>query len=193
MKHRDVYAVRGLRSSMCLPVNYASVVRLCLTVGLLSGPAPSQSIAGIWQGTLAGPTPERIVLTVAEGADHQLSCGLDAVDHALKYSVACSYQGAALKVTVPENGASYEGTLAEGGRSITGIWKWHASDKGMQLLLQHSNAQASWLADHTAHKAFFVTVEPGVNLEVLDWGGSGRPLVLLAGLGDNAHVYDSIA
>jgi pimeloyl-ACP methyl ester carboxylesterase len=28
---------------------------------------------------------------------------------------------------------------------------------------------------------------------VLDWGGSGRPLVFLAGLGDTAHVYDHFA
>jgi len=39
----------------------------------------------------------------------------------------------------------------------------------------------------------FVTVEPGVKLEVLDWGGSGRPLVFLSGLGDTAHVYAGFA
>src|SRR6202050_1719986 len=38
-----------------------------------------------------------------------------------------------------------------------------------------------------------VTVEANVKLEVLDWGGSGRPLVFLSGLGDTAHVYDSFA
>jgi pimeloyl-ACP methyl ester carboxylesterase len=38
-----------------------------------------------------------------------------------------------------------------------------------------------------------VTVEPGVQLEVLDWGGTGRPLVFLSGLGDTAHVYDDFA
>ena len=38
-----------------------------------------------------------------------------------------------------------------------------------------------------------VTVEPGVQLQVLDWGGRGRPLVFLAGLGDTAHVYDQFA
>jgi pimeloyl-ACP methyl ester carboxylesterase len=32
-----------------------------------------------------------------------------------------------------------------------------------------------------------------VKLEVLDWGGSGQPLVLLAGLGNTAHVFDDIA
>ena len=36
-------------------------------------------------------------------------------------------------------------------------------------------------------------VEPGVQLEVLDWGGTGETLVLLTGLGDNAHVYDQFA
>ena len=39
----------------------------------------------------------------------------------------------------------------------------------------------------------FVTVAPNVKLEVLDWGGSGRDLVLLAGGGNTAHVYASLA
>jgi pimeloyl-ACP methyl ester carboxylesterase len=36
-------------------------------------------------------------------------------------------------------------------------------------------------------------VDENVKLEVLDWGGSGRPLVLLAGLGNTAHVFDDFA
>jgi len=44
----------------------------------------------------------------------------------------------------------------------------------------------------------FVTVQAGVKLEVLDWGGprdpgKARPLVFLAGLGDTAHIYDQFA
>lgn len=38
-----------------------------------------------------------------------------------------------------------------------------------------------------------VEVEDGVELEVLDWGGGGRPIVLLAGLGNTAHVFDALA
>ncbi len=38
-----------------------------------------------------------------------------------------------------------------------------------------------------------MTVEDGVRLEVLDWGGTGRPVVLLAGLGFTAHVFDGFA
>lgn len=39
----------------------------------------------------------------------------------------------------------------------------------------------------------FVTVEPEVKLEVLDWGGTGQPLVLLAGLGGTAHDFSAFA
>lgn len=43
--------------------------------------------------------------------------------------------------------------------------------------------------DTSPHKIQFVTVEEDVKLEVLDWGGVGRPLVLLAGVGNNApHI-----
>jgi len=38
-----------------------------------------------------------------------------------------------------------------------------------------------------------ITVATDVQLEVLDWGGTGRPLVLLTGLGNNAGIYDKFA
>jgi pimeloyl-ACP methyl ester carboxylesterase len=47
--------------------------------------------------------------------------------------------------------------------------------------------------DSSPHKVQFVTVAPGVQLEVLDWGGSGRPLIFLAGAGDTAHAFDDFA
>jgi non-heme chloroperoxidase len=47
--------------------------------------------------------------------------------------------------------------------------------------------------DISPHKVEFVTVGEGVRLEVLDWGGSGRPLIFLAGNGDTAHAFDTFA
>jgi pimeloyl-ACP methyl ester carboxylesterase len=35
--------------------------------------------------------------------------------------------------------------------------------------------------------------EPGVKLEVLDWGGNGSLLLLLPGMGNTAHVFDDFA
>lgn len=52
-------------------------------------------------------------------------------------------------------------------------------------------AFSSFLA--RAQQTFFLTVEPGVQLEVLDWGGAGRSIVLLAGFGHTAHIFDNIA
>jgi non-heme chloroperoxidase len=50
---------------------------------------------------------------------------------------------------------------------------------------------ATW-QDPSPHHTTFVTVDNGVKLEVLDWGGSGRAVVLLAGY-QTAHEYDDIA
>jgi non-heme chloroperoxidase len=47
--------------------------------------------------------------------------------------------------------------------------------------------------DPAPRSTTFVEVEKGVKLEVLDWGGAGRPIVLLAGLQNTAHVFDSFA
>ena len=47
--------------------------------------------------------------------------------------------------------------------------------------------------DSSKHTVRMISVEKDVKLEVLDWGGSGRPLILLTGLGDNAHIFDIFA
>ncbi len=36
-------------------------------------------------------------------------------------------------------------------------------------------------------EVLYVTLEPGVRLEVLDWGGKGEPIMFLAGLGNTAQ------
>lgn len=53
-------------------------------------------------------------------------------------------------------------------------------------------AQAEW-QDPSPHHVSLVEVEKDVRLEVLHWGGNGRPIVLLAGLGNTAHVFDDFA
>ncbi|HTR79234.1 MAG TPA: alpha/beta hydrolase, partial [Gemmatimonadaceae bacterium] len=63
-----------------------------------------------------------------------------------------------------------------------------------------AQAQNGWGArafsgyvDEAPHRVGFVTVAKGVRLEYLDFGGSGPPLVLLAGIGNTAHAYDDFA
>lgn len=54
-------------------------------------------------------------------------------------------------------------------------------------------AQAGVWQDPTRHEVRFVTVDKDVRLELVDWGGTGRPVVLLTGSGHTAHVYDEFA
>ena len=54
-------------------------------------------------------------------------------------------------------------------------------------------AQSAPKTDISPHTVQIIQVEPDIKLEVLDWGGTGRPLVLLSGLGDTAHVFDKFA
>ena len=71
----------------------------------------------------------------------------------------------------------------------------HSRIVATALLLLSLTARASaqqqpaW-QDPSPHTVQFVAVDNDVKLEVLDWGGSGRALVLLAGLGNTAHEFD---
>jgi pimeloyl-ACP methyl ester carboxylesterase len=56
----------------------------------------------------------------------------------------------------------------------------------------HAQSLVVW-KDPSPHTTRFVAVDKDVQLEVLDWGGSGRPIVLLAGGGNTAHVFDDFA
>jgi non-heme chloroperoxidase len=58
--------------------------------------------------------------------------------------------------------------------------------------LLYSQQVSPW-QDTSPHTVQFVTVDQDVRLEVLDWGGSGPSVVLLAGGGNTAHVFDGFA
>lgn len=53
-------------------------------------------------------------------------------------------------------------------------------------------AQDGW-RDPARHTVEFVAVARDVKLHVLDFGGTGPPLVFLAGLGNTAHAWDEFA
>ena len=54
-----------------------------------------------------------------------------------------------------------------------------------------SQTNAAW-RDPSPHHVRWITVDSSVRLEILDWGGSGPPLVLL-GCYMSAHMYDEFA
>ena len=63
----------------------------------------------------------------------------------------------------------------------------------LPLVLSARVSPAQVQPDTSSHTTQFVTVDKDVKLEVLDWGGTGRPLVFLAGAGNTAHNFDGFA
>jgi non-heme chloroperoxidase len=65
----------------------------------------------------------------------------------------------------------------------------------LSCLISFANAKdaAHDPTDPSKHIVQFITVDKDVQLEVLDWGGTGRPMILLTGLGNDAHVFDRLA
>jgi pimeloyl-ACP methyl ester carboxylesterase len=58
---------------------------------------------------------------------------------------------------------------------------------------ENSSFQKSRWRDAAPHETYSISVDEGVQLEVLDFGGEGLPIVLLPGLGATAHSYDDLA
>src|SRR5262249_2031157 len=61
------------------------------------------------------------------------------------------------------------------------------------LLAPLTSQNSASCQDPSPHTVRFVAVDKDVRLEVLDWGGSGRPVVPLAGGGDPAHGFAAFA
>jgi len=63
---------------------------------------------------------------------------------------------------------------------------------GLSVVLACAHVPNSGVA-HTAPVVRMIEVDRGVELETVDWGGTGPPLVFLGGSGSTAHVFDEFA
>lgn len=63
---------------------------------------------------------------------------------------------------------------------------------GLNVPAPKINSSAEAPGDKSPHKSAFVTAN-GIKMNYLDWGGTGDVIILLAGLGNDAHVFDEIA
>jgi pimeloyl-ACP methyl ester carboxylesterase len=165
-----------------------------IVTGLFAGhSAWAQRIAGDWQGMLGGSGKFRVVLRVQNPTEGTLRADLYSIDQS---SAAIAVQaltmiGSAISFEAPIIHGSYKGTLSADGTAITGTWTQRSGDYPLNFV--RAGKETAWALDQAAHAVSFVQVEPGVKLEVLDFGGAGKALVLLAGLGNNAHGFDLFA
>ena len=143
-----------------------------------------QDISGDWQGTLKLGTNLRFILHVSKGDSGEWNAGMASIDQSPDW-------GAAIPAVVNFDAirAVYEGKISSDGNTFTGTFSQLAR---APLEFQRATKETAW-TDQSPHTAEKITVDKNVNFEVLDWGGSGKPLVFLAGLGNTAHVFDKFA
>jgi pimeloyl-ACP methyl ester carboxylesterase len=158
-------------------------------------PTYAQDISGDWQGTLkAGAQEIRILLQIAKSDNGEWRATMLSIDQSPDRGAAApvtsfSLDGPSIQFAIGAARGSYDGKLSADGTSISGTW---TQGRPFPLAFQRATKETAW-PDPSPHREQFITVEKNIKLEVLDWGGSGRPLVLLAGLGNTAHVFDKFA
>jgi pimeloyl-ACP methyl ester carboxylesterase len=159
--------------------------------------APAQDLTGDWQGTLSlGPRQLRLILHVDKADDATWKATLASIDQSPDWGAgipvdSVTVSATSFKFSVAALRGTYDGTVASDGNSIAGTWTQGAA---LPLTLVRATAETAW-KDPAPHSVQFVTVDPDVKLEVLDWGGpsSGRTIVLVPGLGNTAHIFDVVA
>jgi pimeloyl-ACP methyl ester carboxylesterase len=161
--------------------------------GLLLGTSLyGQELAGDWQGTLqAGNQPLRLIIKFKRADSGRWTGAMYSIDQGNDWGAgtaisAITLQGAQLKFVVDGVRGTYEGQFTSDASSIEGTW---TQRQPLPLVLRRATPETVW-KDPATHTIRFVTVDRNVKLEVLDFGGSGRPLVFLAGMGNTAHVFD---
>jgi pimeloyl-ACP methyl ester carboxylesterase len=154
----------------------------------------AQEIAGVWQGRLAISKPGlRMILHIAKDDQGAWTGRLQSIDQGgFDTSIPIStltLQGSDLKFTADAVRGKYEGKVSPSGDSIKGTWTQVAP---LPLDFERPTPETEF-RDPSPHTRQFIAVDRNVKLEVLDWGGAGRPLVLIPGLGNTAHVFDTFA
>lgn len=170
------------------------VITVALTAGAVHAQSATPNLAGNWQGSISAGKGIRVVLQIATAdasGGHATLYVIDQSPDGISIP-SLTLQGSSLKFNIPAiPGASYEGTVSADGGSIQGAWT--QGGNSLPLTFRRATKETAWPTDPSPHSVHFITVDDNVKLEVLDWGGSGRPLVLLAGLGDTAHRFDTFA
>jgi pimeloyl-ACP methyl ester carboxylesterase len=153
--------------------------------------AQAHDLTGSWQGSITGRRVVRIIGTSEKYRGEMFLLG--DVDGTLNGNPlsSISLQSHHVHFQTDRRFGIFDGEMSADGNSIAGTWRSTYATR--PLTLKRATPKTAWTIDPSPHKTRFVTVDRGVALEVLDWGGSGPPLILLGGLGSTAHDFDSMA
>lgn len=164
-----------------------------LAAAFILGATPA-TVVGTWQGVIDGPVGKaRRVMTIGQSGG-QYSVVIHSIDESDVPIVTHNVRVEGRDVTmIFDMNASpwidyhrvYHATLSPDGRTLSGLW---SLPRMKPIATRYERvAKPSWpLGEPTTH---MVEVQPGVHVEALDWGGNGRPMLLLAGLGNTGHDF----
>lgn len=169
------------------------MLRSVVLVLLLCLPAAAQArdLSGLWQATTKFTFYLQIAHKTGGGYRGQVFYPGDAGGNNENGNTisTIAVDAGAVRFHFDNSKGSFQGTLSADGASLSGTWQGGAAASPLTF----TRASKGTVIDSSPHTTHMITVDKGVTLEVLDWGGHGQPLVLLAGLSDDAHIFDSFA
>ena len=156
---------------------FVAMILVLQFASAIFGQAELEKYVGQYQVTGA---PMMITVTAAGGKLAIAATGQGIAPIELVSGENYSVTGTAIKLTFQKDAAG----------KVTGMIIHQAP--GLDVPAVKINSSSEPPGDKSAHKSAFVNAN-GIKMNYLDWGGTGDVVILLAGLGNDAHVFDEIA
>lgn len=164
---------------------------------LLLAASTPPNLAGTWEGTMDGPTGHirRIMVITRSHSGYDVTIhSIDETDVPIVTNKV-TIDGSSVAMRFDMNTDPwmdyhrlYRAHLNANGTAMNGTWS--GSDVPKMTMDYHRVAHATWPIFEP--KTTLVPVGSGIDVEALDWGGTGRPVMLLAGLGNTGHDFFKI-
>lgn len=151
-----------------------TLVLLCAAAAF--GQAELEKYVGQYQVTGA---PLTITVTAADGKLSVEVTGQGKAEIELVSGEDYQIKGSPIKLTFQKDASG----------KVTGMM---IHQSGLDVPAPKINSSTEAPTDKSPHKSAFVTAN-GIKMNYLDWGGTGDVVIMLAGLGNDAHVFDEIA
>jgi non-heme chloroperoxidase len=174
-------------------------VTAILAVALLAVSAPSTNLPGTWQGTMTVPGIGKLprVMRITKSGD-----GYDVKIYSVEESEVpiatrdVKVSGSTITMTFAMNSdpwlnyhRTFTATLSSDGKVLSGTW---GVPGVISVPIAYHKTPPVTLHLLQPKRDLYIQVADGIKDEVLDWGGSGRPMVLLAGQGVTARGWRAI-
>ncbi len=163
-----------------------------LAFSLLALPAQAAEAVGRWQGLLQIPgsqQPIRTVIRIEERRPGELLCFANFIERGADpfRCTGFTVEGDKVRFTIPQTGGRFEGDIKPGGATLEGTWS------GRPISFARTAPADAWRLDASTHQPSLIRADDGTFIEVLDFGGSGPPLLFVAGQNATGHVFDAFA